>query len=250
MRDQILDDLIQHVLDGTASAADCARLESRLAADALARDRHAEMSRVFRALGGVRQVDPPAGLNQSIMHAVRNSANVSRAGRSKPSLTRFFFPAAAGFAAGLLCFAALTASPAWRAGHAPTSGTIGGAREAFPLLALGSPGADVSISAEPGEAGSTVLELRTASEPAVVSVSADVRAVTLVPEHNPAVQPAADSRPGDYQVLLPARTSLRIGCRPGSGPLAVRISVRHEGEAPGAQGTVSLESLPWSRRGN
>jgi len=249
MRDQILDDLIQHVLDGTASAADRVRLESRIAADPSARERHAEMSRVFRALGDVRLEDPPAGLNQSIMHAVRNSANASsRAGRSRLPLARLFFPAAAGFAAGLLCFAALTTTPAWRAGHAPTSGTIGGAREALPLLSLGSAGADISVSAEPGDAGATVLELRSASEPLFLSVSAAARAVTLAPEKSPAFQPAADSRPDDIQALLPAHSSLRIDCRPGSGPLAVRITARREGDASAAQGTVRLESLPWSRR--
>jgi hypothetical protein len=62
-----LDALIHAVLDGEASAAQRAELDRRIEADPAVRARFEEVQRVFAMLEAVPDVDPPAGLVESIL---------------------------------------------------------------------------------------------------------------------------------------------------------------------------------------
>ncbi len=99
-----LDELIQRVLDGDATAAERAGLEARIASDPEARSRREEMERVFQALGDARSEDPPAGLRDDILRAVGGAAPAwrrtpARAGRPAFSWFRLVLPVAGAVAA-------------------------------------------------------------------------------------------------------------------------------------------------------
>src|SRR5512140_2614625 len=66
-----LDALFHAVLDGEASAAPRAELDRRIEDDPAARARFEEVQRVFALLEAVPDVDPPAGLVESILGRAR-----------------------------------------------------------------------------------------------------------------------------------------------------------------------------------
>ncbi len=172
-----LDELIQRVLDGDATAADKLRLEQRLASDAQARNRYDELARVFDALSATQLEEAPAGLRDDVLRSVREAAlarspAAARTGARAPvharrpafPWLRFALPVAAGAAAALLFFSTQSAPP-WRAGDR-VSGTMsepGAAQE----LRLGSGPGALRVSGRPAGAG---FELRLEAGDAPVRV--------------------------------------------------------------------------------
>ncbi len=70
MKDRDIDQLMQDVLDGTASPEEAAELERFLGANAPARARFEEYTRLFRDLGRVPRVQPPDGFGPALMERV------------------------------------------------------------------------------------------------------------------------------------------------------------------------------------
>ncbi|MCC6350502.1 MAG: hypothetical protein IT347_13015 [Candidatus Eisenbacteria bacterium] len=169
MSDELLDDLIQRTLEGDASAAERERLESRMAADPAARGRYDELSRVFQALAGVRAAEPPAGLRDEVLRAVRGAAPAwapaaARTGQSaspRPSkpLTlprrstfawlRVALPAAAALVAVFFAYAS------WRGAGQPAGGGLasGAMSGASDLVRIGPGDSAVLVRWSPSATG-------------------------------------------------------------------------------------------------
>lgn len=138
-----LDALIQDVLDGVATPAQVARLESRMAHDPAARARRAELERLFSALGRVPRLEAPPELKGRILRALPPGAPGLRVG--VPAVTRqrrmrLAWVFAAGLAAGVIGAGALVGL--WKApgGGLPTSGSMmpsGSARPGTPASSGG-----------------------------------------------------------------------------------------------------------------
>ena len=65
------EDLLHRAIDGEATLEETRRLEEALRLDATARERYEELRRLQGAIDSVPRVDPPAGLLQAVMSAVR-----------------------------------------------------------------------------------------------------------------------------------------------------------------------------------
>lgn len=70
MKDRDIDQLMQDVLDGSASPEEAAELERFLGANAPARARFEEYTRLFRDLGRVPRAQPPDGFGPALMERV------------------------------------------------------------------------------------------------------------------------------------------------------------------------------------
>lgn len=167
-----LDDLIQRVLEGSATAGERASLAARLEADPAARVRHDELARVFDALGAARMEPAPAGLREGVLRAIRAAAPArtpARAGRPAFRWARVLLPAAAGAIAALVLVANWQGAP--RSPGDRTAGTMAGAGEANPVR-IGSGPSRVEVSWSPAASG---FEIRVQAGDAPVRVTLESR---------------------------------------------------------------------------
>lgn len=235
---ETLDDLIQRVLDGEATAGEQTRLESLLASDPAARARHDELSRVFAALAPLPSEDPPAGLRDEVMRAVRGAApawapSSARAGRAsseggravvfaRPSLRpsfswlRIALPAAAAAVAAVVLFAN------WRGGpQGPGGDGVTGAMTEIrphPGLRLGEGADAVHVTWGPAENGFR-LTIRTGNAPVRVALDAQAPGALL------ALPPGAPTPSPRIEATLPANA---LVVAEGTGPASratIRVSI-------------------------
>lgn len=78
MNDLAIEQLMHDVLDGVATDEERTRLEQRLAADPVLRERFDELRGMFDALNRVPMVDPPAGMHAGLMHTIEEDAGRTR----------------------------------------------------------------------------------------------------------------------------------------------------------------------------
>ncbi|HEY6014850.1 MAG TPA: hypothetical protein VIU37_12615 [Candidatus Limnocylindrales bacterium] len=232
-----LDDLIQRALEGEASPTERARLEARMASDPSARGRWDELSRTFEALRAARPVEPPAGMRDEVLSAIRGAAPAwapasARAGRTAPAKPialsrrpalpwlRFALPAAAGLVAVVFAFAS------WQgrlhdAGDDLASGAMSGAAN---LVRIGPGESAVMVHWSPSPTG---FQLRIQAGDAPVRVVLE----TLTAGALVSLTPGAPTPSPRVEANLPAN--------------ALVIA---EGTAPDTQATVRVSvTLPDGR---
>lgn len=249
MRDEILDDLIQRVLDGEGTPEEARRLEARLATDPQVRERHAELQQVFAGLAAIELEHAPAGLHASIMSAVRASAPnaarpqpAARAPRQPLRFARMLLPVAAGLIAGAFGWAAISGGLGPAGSASDLSGAMGAAPVSMPLLTLGGLERGVTVSASRGDKGATVLELAGGSTPVQVWVASPGNDVSLTAD------PAGAASDGLIAEKLAPGSVLRVVCVPLHGSPAVRVTAKLA-DGSVAEGVLNLEWLPWAKRG-
>ena len=253
MKDEIVDDLIQRVLDGEGTPEEARRLQARLASDPEVRERHAQLKQLFDSLAAVRVEDAPAGLHASIMRAVRTSTPVAaapatvRSTRRPFDFARLFLPVAAGFVAGALGWAALGGSLGPAAPPATVSGAMADLSQPTPLLSLGQADHGVVVSAARADKGSTLLELQSAGTPVQLWLLSDGQAVSLVAEPSNGATAIAGAE-GVLAMELAPKSLLRVRCVPAKGAQSVRVTAKLA-DGSVAEGVLRLEWLPWARRG-
>jgi hypothetical protein len=252
---ETLDDLIQRALEGEVTADERTRLEARLAAEPAARIRYDELSRAFEALGSVPLAEPPAGMRDEVMRAVRGAAPAwaaasARAGRSmaaprparragRPAFAwlRIALPLAAGAAAALVLIANWQGSP-WRTGGERVSGTMSGLRSTD-ALRLGEGASAVLVRWNPSRAGFE-LRLQAGDTPVQVVLETPTAGATL------SLASAAPAPSTRVETALAANAvGVVLGTAPGArATVRVRVT-RPDGTT--ASGEVGLQGLRPAR---
>lgn len=232
------DDLIQRVLEGEATAEERTRLEALVASDAAARARYEELSRVFASLGATALEDPPAGMRDEVMRAVRGAAPAwasasARAGGApsgngrpavavrpelRPSFSwfRIALPVAAGAVAAVVLFANWQGG-ASRPGGDGVTGTMSQLRR-HPGLRLGEGASAVHVTWSPAEKGFR-LSIRTGDAPVRVALD------TQTPGALIALAPGSPTPSPRIEATLPANA---LVVAEGTGPesrATVRVSI-------------------------
>jgi len=232
-----LDELIQRVLDGDATPAERALLENRLANDPAARSRREEIGRVFQALEGVRVEDPPAGLRDDILRAVRGAAPAwrrapARTGRPVFSWLRLTLPLA-GAVAALVIFVS------WQGlnrsiSHDGVTGTMSGVagRE---TLRLGTGGDAVLVRTTRLDNGFR-LTIQAGNSPVTVVLETPDPGVTLRP-------PGGDATPGPrVETSVPAKSLVVIEGNSQNSVALIRVTATPAGGSA-RRGEVVLRDL-------
>ena len=234
MREPI-EDLIQRVLDGSATPEERNRLDTLIAADPALRRRHEELAHVFTVLGSARMAAPPEDLRGSVMQAIADLPT-SASRRAQPGSHRiprgarwfrFALPVTAVIAAAVLVWAVRSPSPASRAG---ISGTMAGQARSV-AVRLGDGAAAVVVEGRAAETGFE-LELRAGMAAGVAVLSTGEEHATLTRSPRASI--------GDSQQLSiefePGSRILAYGR--GTGPeVPLRIAVRF---ADGRQAFATL----------
>jgi len=252
---ETLDDLIQRALEGEVTADERTRLDARLAAEPAARSRYDELSRAFEALGSVPLAEPPAGMRDEVMRAIRGAAPAwaaasARAGRtipaSRPSLRagrpafawlRIALPLAAGAVAALVLVANWQGSP-WRTGGDRVSGTMSGLRSTD-ALRLGEGASAVLVRWSPSRAGFE-LRVQAGDTPVQLVLETPTAGATL------SLAPAASAPSTRVEATLPANAFVVVqGTAPGTRA-TVRVSVT-QSDGSTASGEVGLQGLRPAR---
>lgn len=249
-----IDDLIQRALEGEATAAERARLEARLASDPAARGRYDDLSRVFETLAATSLAEPPAGMRDEVLRAIRGAAPAwapasARAGRpasaarapalaGRPAFSwlRIALPVAAGAVAVLVMFAAPLTR--WIAPGDNVTGTMSGLRSTDGLRLGTGPGA-VLVQWGPSAAGFE-LRIRTGNESARVVLEA------LTPETTLSLAPGAPTPSPRIEATLPANALVIAEGAAPSTRATVRVSVTFP-DGRLATGEVGLRGLRPSR---
>lgn len=233
-----LDELIQRALDGEATAAERAELEARLAADPHARARHEELVRVFLALEEARTEDPPAGLRDDVLNAIRGAAPAWRRAPARPgrpifSWLRLVLPVAG-------AVAALAVFVTWQGLDRPVPGDgMSGAMSGADLpsrLRLGSGGDAVFVHSGPAEGGFRVT-IQSGDAPVTVVLEAVGPGIVLRLS-----EPAAPPASSRIEAAVPAHSRVVAEGTSGSSRALVRVSVTLPG-GESARGEIGLQGL-------
>jgi hypothetical protein len=122
------EDLMQEVLEGDATPAQIERLEGWLSRSEAGRARWKELEGMFQVLRRVPDVEPPGDLKEGVLRALRTRPGSERAGAARPwnrgSHFRPAFIFAAGLAAGVIGYGAVSRLPSWPPGDASVMGTM------------------------------------------------------------------------------------------------------------------------------
>lgn len=246
-----LDDLIQRALEGDVSADERAGLDVRLAADPQARGRYDELSRAFEALGSVPLAEPPAGMRDEVMRAVRGAAPAwaaasARAGHAVPAAPRprsagrpafawlrIALPLAAGVAAALVLLANWQGSP-WGTGGDRVSGTMSGLTSTD-ALRLGEGANAVLVRWGPSRTGFE-LRVQTGAAPVRVVLETPTAGATL------RLAPVVPVPAARVEATLPANAvSVAEGTAPGPrATIRVRVTLPDGGTESGEIGLTGL----------
>lgn len=233
------DELLQRVLDGDATPAERAHLEAHLAADPEARNRREEMGRVFQALEGARLEDPPAGLRDDVLRAVRGAAPSwrrapARTGRPVFSWMRLALPVA-GVVAALVVFVS------WQGVNRTVSkdrvtGTMSGlANERVERLHLAEGKSTLTVQST-SDANGFWLKVQAGDVPATVVLETGDPGVTL---RLPGIEATAASR---IETAVAANSSVVIEGRSHKPVAVIRVTATLAGEAP-RHGQLTLSGL-------
>jgi hypothetical protein len=250
------DDLIQRALEGDITAGERASLEARLASDAAARGRYDELSRAFEALGAARLEEPPAGLRDEVMRAVRGAAPAwapasARAGRAepvarpvvaarRPSFTwlRIALPVAAGAVAAFVLFGGLPGGPGQQPAGDGVSGTMSGVRPATGLT-VGSGASAVTVHWSPTGTGFQV-RLQAGDAPVHVVLETPTAGTLL------SLAPGTPTPSPRVEATLPAHAFVVAEGTASTREATLRVSVTlPDGRL--ASGEVGLRNLPRTR---
>lgn len=250
------DDLVQRALEGDLTPAERASLEARLASDPVTRGRYDELSRAFEALGAARLAEPPAGLRDEVMRAVRGAAPAwapasARAGRAEPAprpvvaprrpaftWLRIALPVAAGAVAAVVLFGGLPGGPGQQPAGDGVSGTMSGVRSTNGLT-VGSGPSTVTVRWNPTDTG---FQIRLQAGDAPVHVVLETAtAGTLL-----SLAPGAPTPSPRVEATLPAHALVVAEGTASSSEATVRVSVTlPDGRL--ATGEVGLRSIPRTR---
>ncbi len=253
-----LEEVIQDVLDGVASADEIAWLERRRAEDPTAQSLYERRKGLFQVLAQVEELPAPADLSASVLSALPAKSRPRPGGRRwlsvlpgapSPRISRWAIPFAAGVAAGVVLMVALTGSPALRSREGlQTAGTMAAPSASRPAaaqdseeLTVGATRVAASIMLN-GDSLIAHLECR-ATEEAQITI-----------EYDPAVIAATSlewSRPDEqHAALQPGYVRLRVRGDPqarvrflgaGSGG-ATCLEVSLQTAAGVARGTLSADA--------
>lgn len=249
-----IDDLIQRALEGEASTAERARLEARLASDPAARARYDELSRAFEALGAVHLAEPPAGMRDEVLRAIRGAAPAwapasTRAGRlapaartpalaGRPAFTwlRIALPVAAAAVAALVMFVGLPGGPG--SSGDKVSGTMSGLGSTDGLRLGAGPGA-VLVRWAPSEHGFQ-LRIQTGDAPVRLVLETPTAGATLL------LAPGAPTPSPRVEATLPANALVVAEGTAPNTRATVRASVTFP-DGRTASGEIGLQGLRPSR---
>lgn len=251
-----LDDLIQRALEGEISAGERVRLEARLASDAAARVRYDELSRAFEALGAARLAEPPAGMRDEVMRAVRGAAPAwapapARAGRPEPAprpaakagrpayaWLRIALPVAAGAIAVFVLFGPLRPPGPGQPGGDGVTGTMSGVRSTNGLV-VGAAPSTVTVRWNPTDTG-FALHLQAGDAPVHVVLETRTAGALL------SLAPGAPTPSPRVEATLPAHALVIAEGTASSTEATVRVSVTLP-DGRMASGEVGLRGIPPAR---
>lgn len=234
MREPI-EDLIQRVLDGSATSEERERLDALTASDPALRRRREELDHVFSLLGSARLAPAPDGLGDSVLQAIADLPKATSRRAPKASIGsprgagwfRIVLPVTAVVAAAVLVWAVRTPEPHSRAG---VSGTMAGPSHSVSVR-LGDGAAAVVVEGRAVETG-IELQLRAGSVPGVADIASPEDGVLL--SRSPQVATA-----GSQQLSIEFEAGSRIMAHglSATAEVPLRIVVRF---ADGRQASATL----------
>jgi hypothetical protein len=242
-------DLLQRVLDGDATPAERAGLESRMAADPALRTRFDSMSALFLALGDDVLEPAPATLRDDVLNAlpVLPRREARAANRSHWPWSRLLLPLASAAAAIVLILSALRIVPSPLAPDSRTAGTMSGALPRPVRFELPVEGAGFHLTASRDNKGLARFDMAT-DAPVLVSLSGAPGPVEFEAVTTPAGSMAGSLRSRErMEWNLKPGVTLRVHCSPGPAPGLVNVRVTAPSGAASEVG-IRLESLPVVHR--
>ena len=237
------DELIQRVLEGTATADERARLDAAAAADPAVRRRREELEHVFQLLGSAQLETPPAGIRDAVLRQIQDeesiragSARVPTPARPAPRdipWGRLLFPVAAALCAVTLLWA--VRGP-WNAPAGHVSGTMSVAPVDVTVTLGGGPAA-VRLATTPA-AGGFRIEVRNGDAPAEVELTALDPAVGL------AISPGSAARaPATLSQVIQPRARWTVHGFAEVSEVPVRVVVRFA-DGHSSSATMRVRAAP------
>jgi hypothetical protein len=246
--------LMQDVLDGTATPLEVERLESWLAGNELGRTRMRELEGIFTTLGRVPAAEAPAGLKEGVLSVLQSRAQAGEIRHSRPPLRSWFgsrarlgFAFAAGLAAGAVVIGVATGIiPPVAPGSSPgVSGTMMPAPASPNRVerTLAVAGARVQAMAWRTNDGRRVSLSLQGKSPAEIELSFDASRLSARTLQQAQPEGAVESRPG--RVLVQGQGgefSFDFNAVDASAPIHVELraggsSAAAELPAPGGDAT-------------
>lgn len=219
----LVDDVIQRVLEGSATPEERGRLDAMTAADPALRRRREELEHVFLLLGSARLEPSPARLKESVLQAIREEVPGHAGAEKAPKLAsrgipwgRVLLPVTALVLASVLVWAARVP---WNEPAGRVAGTMAGSPSPV-RLSLGSGTEAVSVEAAP-EAGGFQIEVRNGDAPVEAEIAALDPTVRLASSPDAAAGAPATLRQG-----LEPRASWLVHGAATSRTVPVRVVVR------------------------
>lgn len=219
----LVEDLIQRVLEGSATPEESGRLDTMTAADPALRRRREELEHVFLLLGSARLEPSPARLKESVLRAIREEVPGHAGAVKAPKLVsggipwgRLLLPVTALVLASVLVWAARAP---WNEPAGRVSGTMAGSTAPV-SLSLGSGTEAVRVDAA-SEAGGFQIEILNGDAPVEAEIAALNPAVRLASSANPAAGAPATLRQG-----LEPRARWLVHGAATSRTVPVRVVVR------------------------
>jgi hypothetical protein len=254
MIDREHEQLMQEVLDGTASPPEVERLEVWLAGNELGRTRMRELEGIFLTLGRIPAAEAPAGLREGVLNVLQPRAAVGKTLHPRPHLRSWFgsrarvgFAFAAGLAAGAVVVGVFTGIiPPVAPGSGPgVSGTMMPAPASPSRVerTLAVPAARVQAMAWRTNDGRRVSLVLQGSGPAEIELSFDASRLSVRTLYQAHPAGVVESRPG--RVLVHGQGgefSLDFSAVDASAPIQVELrsaggSAAVELPAPGGDAT-------------
>jgi hypothetical protein len=246
MIDREHEQLMQDVLDGTASPAGVERLEGWLTGNELGRTRMRELEGIFSTLRRVPAAEAPAGLREGVLSVLQSRARADEARRSRPHLRSWFAPRArlgfafaAGLAAGAIVMGISTGViPPVAPGSGPgVSGTMipAGATHGRIERTLAVATARLQAVTWRTSDGRRVSLALQGSGPVEIELSFDASRLSLSTIHQTQPAGAVESRPGQVVVrgqggefsldfaAVDASAPIHVELRSGGGSAAAEL---------------------------
>jgi hypothetical protein len=238
MVERELDGLIQDVLDGVATPAEAARLETRLSAEQAARERRNEMALVFGAMSRSRRFEAPPELKSRILRALPPGAPGVQLMPSVERRRRFrlAYIFAAGLAAGVIGAGALTGF--WKVPAPGSPAVIGTMAPSSPVATARWRAGEAQVESRIWRSGgSRLASFKVVSGPADIELSFDPTAMSCTAFRPAPGAPEATLEPGRvaFQGLERTETLVELAELPGQAGAPLRITIRSQGGSTSGQ---------------
>jgi hypothetical protein len=245
MIDSKREEQLHSMFEGRLSDAQAAEVREAMTRDPALRERAAELATTFSALAGASMLEPPPGLREDVMRAVRaEAAPVRRRAGWATSWPRLALPLAAAACAVAVVAVMLAPRDGRHPQPMPVQGTIGGAASSA-LRTFASGRASGAYALARTGVAQAELAIETGVSPVDLEVSWPAGAVRSARPATPGA--AFRSLPTGIAFTLPAGARERVLVETtDSGPLTLGIHVLVAGRIVHA-GSVSTSSQGSTR---